>query len=190
MSPNQLNGYQNMVISRHFLQSGRQDLNLRPPGPQLHGPGAAGFVWVALRCSELRSVVLSFAQFGPRIGPRMSTTPCAHAGRPGPSPGRSGGLGRPACRNPAKALALTCAAAATAARLYEGGSIVKCGWGVGQGPLWVRGWRAALISLSPPRWEDQAEIGGRLRGRNSKRAVKRPDEEGRLPERERRTHCG
>ncbi len=28
---------QNMLISRHFLVSGRQDLNLRPPGPQ---PGA------------------------------------------------------------------------------------------------------------------------------------------------------
>ena len=34
--------------------------------------------------------------------------------------------------------------------MKEGG-VVKCGWGVGQGPLWVWGWRAALISLLPPR---------------------------------------
>ncbi len=32
-------------------------------------------------------------------------------------------------------------------------------------------------------------IGGRLRGRNSKRAVRRPDEEWRLPEREQRAGC-
>jgi len=32
-------------------------------------------------------------------------------------------------------------------------------------------------------------IGGRLRGRNSKRAVRRPDDEWRLPEQERRADC-
>ena len=36
--------------------------------------------------------------------------------------------------------------------------------GVGQGPLWVRGWRAALISLLPPRWEDQATLEAGLGG--------------------------
>jgi len=39
----------------------------------------------------LRSFALSFAQFGPRIGPRVSAAPLAIVGCPGGSSGRSGG---------------------------------------------------------------------------------------------------
>ena len=43
---------------------------------------------------------------------------------------------------------------------------------------------AALISLWPPRREDQASWEGRLWGLKSQRAVRRPDEEWSLPGRE------
>jgi hypothetical protein len=38
--------------------------------PQPHGSGVAECVWLATRRVELRSVAVSFAHFGPRIGPR------------------------------------------------------------------------------------------------------------------------
>ena len=63
--------------------------------------------------------------------------------------------------------------------------------GVGQGPRAVW-WGAALISLLPPRWEDQAKWEAGCGGASPKRAVRRPDEKRRLPQRElvRRAGCG
>jgi hypothetical protein len=85
--------------------------------------------------------------------------------------------------------------AATRPRLVS----MKEGWvvnGVGvfwcQGPRWCCGWRAALISLLPPRREDQATLEAGSGGACPKRAVRRPDETRRLPERSwvRRAGCG
>jgi len=51
-----------MGIYRAFLRSGRQDLNLRPPGPQPEGWGIAqsmGPVFTGFRGSECGSVALN-----------------------------------------------------------------------------------------------------------------------------------
>jgi hypothetical protein len=71
----------------------------------------------------------------------------------------------------------------SAFRLYERGRVVNGGWWCGWAPCrwWVE---RALMSLSPPLREDQARWEARPRGRNSKRAVRRPDEKRRLPQQE------
>jgi hypothetical protein len=53
---------QKAFICRPFAQSGRQDLNLRPPGPQPEGPHSAQFWTVrlaGLSCSQFFSVSLN-----------------------------------------------------------------------------------------------------------------------------------
>jgi hypothetical protein len=80
-----------------------------------------------------------------------------------------------------------------APRLYEGGRVVN-----GRLALWwlgpscgVVGGSGAHLSIAPSMW-GLGVMGGRLRGRNSKRAVRRPDEKRRLPQREsgQRAGCG
>src|SRR5918994_1471680 len=73
---------------------------------------------------------------------------------------------------------------AAALRLYEEGPLVKGPWVVrGQPPLASWGCGAALMSLWPPRREDQAELDASLAGASPKRAAMPPDEERRLGER-------
>jgi hypothetical protein len=55
---------QSFAISRHFI-SRRQDLNLRPPGPQPKGSGAVEWLFGAIQRDSRRSVPLSSAQFAP-----------------------------------------------------------------------------------------------------------------------------
>ena len=58
----------------HFAglsRSGRQDLNLRPPGPPAGAIRTHRSGFSCLERTELRWVVPGCAQFGPRIGPRL-----------------------------------------------------------------------------------------------------------------------
>jgi hypothetical protein len=75
---------QNTAFSRAFLRSGRQELNLRPPGPQPERSrriGCDSVLWGGLSCSELRSVA---PNLHPRLHPRgrersSSRAPATHS---------------------------------------------------------------------------------------------------------------
>jgi hypothetical protein len=57
------------AICRSF-KSRRQDLNLRPPGPQATTIQTKTGRFGAVRCSSMRLVALGGSQFGPQIGPQ------------------------------------------------------------------------------------------------------------------------
>jgi hypothetical protein len=88
-----------------------------------------------------------------------------------------------------KAVVYTQAGRAPPRRLYEEGLGVnrrrRCRLGPARTLLVASGAHLSIASSVG----GSGVMGGRLRGRNSKRAVRRPDDEWRLPERERRAGC-